>query len=349
MYSRIESEDIIMKRILSLLLIAILVVSLGICPSADEWQNPFTDVIKGQWYYDSIGYTYTNNLFAGMSPTVFGVDINMTRAMFVSVLGRLDGAPDKREEKTVFTDVPTGQWYSGYIGWACENGIVYGTTPTTFEPNTSITREDMCVIIKRYADHANLKLTKTQDSMIFDDEAKISSYAKDAVKTLQEAGIIYGMGNSLVPKGLSTRAQVAAVIERTARLISAQMSDGCITNDENGISLCLSSFDGDISSYSLEVLKNADEELIASLQNEYGSTLTYDIKVTKDGEEYIPSDSSEIKIRLPQNMTAENTAVYYMENSLFKKVDITVSAGYISLTGKPGRYALVIPEWTPNY
>lgn len=338
-----------MKKILPLLLTAMLIVSLGIFPSADEWQNPFTDVIKGEWYYDSVGYTYTNNLFAGMSPTVFGVNINMTRAMFVTVLGRLDGAPDNKDKKTVFTDVPTGEWYSGYIGWACENGIIYGTSPTTFEPETPITREDMCVIIKRYADYVKLDLTKTNDTMIFDDEVKISAYAKDAVKILQEAGIIYGMENSFEPKGLSTRAQVAAVTERTARLINSQNSNGSITDEETGISFGLSSLEGNISSYALKVAKNADKELITSIENEYGRALTYDIRIMKNGEEYPLQENSEIKIRLPQNMNSDNMAVYYIETGVLKKVDITIRAGYIILTGRPGIYALVVPEWTPNY
>ena len=86
---------------------------------------PFTDVVAGTWYYGAAAYAYNNGLFAGMTPTTFAPNATMTRAMLVSVLWRLAGAPAPKAPNT-FVDVPDGAWYTDAVTWAAENGVVSG-------------------------------------------------------------------------------------------------------------------------------------------------------------------------------------------------------------------------------
>ncbi len=212
-----------MKRFICMFLCAVMIFSLCVCVSADGWKNPFKDVKEGEWYYDHVRFTAERGLLLGVEDDVFGVDMNMTRAMFVTVLGRLYGAPDEKDKPTVFTDVPTGQWYSGYVGWAAENRIVFGTSKTEFSPEAPISRQDMCVIAARYADVANVPTDPIREAVPFDDSGDISAYAVNAVVMLQRAGVINGIDTRFEPKGISTRAQVAVVIKKLVQLSEGEL------------------------------------------------------------------------------------------------------------------------------
>ena len=213
-----------MKRFLCTFLSIVMIFSIGISVSGEEWNNPFKDVEEGEWYYEPISFVAERNLLLGMADDVFGVNVNMTRAMFVTVLGRLNGAPNEKNEPTVFTDVPVGEWYSGYVKWAAANGIVFGTSKTTFAPDAPISRQDMCVITKRYLSYAGLSAEQIREAVPFDDQKDIADYAKDAVTALQKAGVINGMGTKFEPTGLSTRAQVAVVIKKITQIASGELT-----------------------------------------------------------------------------------------------------------------------------
>ncbi len=181
-------------------------------------KNKFSDVNIGAWYSDAVSYAVYHGLFSGTSETTFAPNTNMTRAMFVTVLGRLDGAPDNRDAKTAFTDVKTGQYYSGYIAWAAENKIVSGMSPTTFAPNANITREEMCVMIKNYCEYAGIALVAKSNPKAFLDSGNISKWALNAVEICQRSTLITGKlttesGSYFDPKGQSTRAEVATVLK----------------------------------------------------------------------------------------------------------------------------------------
>ena len=100
---------------------------------------PFTDVVAGTWYYGAAAYAYNNGLFAGMTPTTFAPNATMTRAMLVSVLWRLAGAPAPKAPNT-FVDVPDGAWYTDAVTWAAENGVVSGIGGSRFDPSGFVTR-----------------------------------------------------------------------------------------------------------------------------------------------------------------------------------------------------------------
>ncbi|MBP3481761.1 MAG: S-layer homology domain-containing protein, partial [Clostridia bacterium] len=180
----------------------------------------FTDVAEGKWYTKYIDYVATYGLMNGMSETTFEPSGKLTRAMFVQILANMSGVDTaNRDVTTTFTDVPANKWYTPAVKWASENGIVNGISETTFEPMTNIQRQQICVMLVRYAEYAGITLDAKTDEMTFTDADRIQNYAKEAVVICQKAGIIDGMddkdGNKIfAPRDTATRAQVATMITR---------------------------------------------------------------------------------------------------------------------------------------
>jgi hypothetical protein len=191
---------------------------IGYDPAA-AWKNPFSDITKTDWFYADTYYVYTNGLFTGTSATTFAPSTPMTRAMFVTVLGRLAGVKASDYTTSSFTDVKTGQWYSAYVEWAAKNGIVTGVGEKLFNPDGQITRQEMAVILYRYAQYKKADMSTSKDLTAFSDASETSSWASDAMTWAVSKGLINGMGDgSLSPLGTATRAQVAAIIHRFAIL-----------------------------------------------------------------------------------------------------------------------------------
>ena len=144
----------------------------------------------------------------------------MTRGMFVTALGRLAGINPDSYQTGKFTDVKADAYYAPYVNWAAQNGIVEGVTATTFAPDTNINREQMAVIMKNYAAKLGYDLPQTLKAVTFADNTQISSWAKDAVKSMQQAGILAGKANNRFdPKGTATRAEVATVLRRFVEIV----------------------------------------------------------------------------------------------------------------------------------
>lgn len=181
----------------------------------------FTD-IEGHWAKQDIEFIVSRGLFKGTSETTFSPDMVMTRGMFITVLGRLADADVSSYSQSSFTDVKNDAYYMGYIEWAAKNGIDKGIGDGKFAPDQPITREQMAVIMQNYANVNGFTLTKLYSENTFADSELISTYAKDAVKLTQTAGIFTGKnGNLFDPQGTATRAEVAAVLRRFVELISS--------------------------------------------------------------------------------------------------------------------------------
>ena len=177
-----------------------------------EWKNPFTDVKENDWFYDSVKYAYENDLMKGISNTEFAPDSEVTRAMFVTVIYRMENEP--QTGKCAFTDVESGSYYENAVAWANENGIVSGISEECFAPNEPITREQMAAIIYRYAAFKGYDIT-TSSNTSYTDNDNISDYAKDAVIWAAEKSVMTGnTDGSFAPKANTTRAQVASVFMR---------------------------------------------------------------------------------------------------------------------------------------
>ena len=177
-----------------------------------EWKNPFTDVKENDWFYDSVKYAYENDLMKGISNTEFAPDSEVTRAMFVTVIYRMENEP--QTGKCAFTDVESGSYYESAVTWANENGIVSGISEDCFAPNEPITREQMAAIIYRYAAFKGYDIT-TSSNTSYTDNDNISDYAKNAVIWAAEKSVMTGnTDGSFAPKANTTRAQVASVFMR---------------------------------------------------------------------------------------------------------------------------------------
>ena len=192
----------------------------------------FTD-ITGHWAADNILFAASRGLLSGTSDTTFSPDTGMTRGMFVTALGRLAGINPDSYQTGKFTDVKADAYYAPYVNWAAQNGIMEGVTATTFAPDTNINREQMAVIMKNYAAKLGYDLPQTLKAVTFADNTQISSWAKDAVKSMQQAGILAGKNeNKFDPKGTATRAEVATVLRRFVEIvIDPQVTNGWQQND----------------------------------------------------------------------------------------------------------------------
>ena len=210
------------QRILSALLALCIVFTLvptALAAKADD----FTDVSRSDWFYDYVDYVSSKGYFRGTTKTTFSPQRNMTRAMFVVVLSRFDGAKGDSSQ-SAFTDVAPGAWCTAAINWAAANKIVEGKGDGTFAPDAPITRAQMCAIINRYLNYYKKgnKVTLPQTSSVsaMSDQNTVPSYAVDAIKQCQRYGLINGFKDGTFrPNALSTRAHVAAVIYRMADLV----------------------------------------------------------------------------------------------------------------------------------
>lgn len=178
---------------------------------------PYADVSQSDWFYPYVAFAYERAWMTGTSETTFSPEETTTRAMLVTVLYRLEGKPAV-DAASGFSDVSSGSYYADAVAWAKTNGIVNGTSETTFSPNEPVTREQTAAILYRYAQYKGYDVEKTADLTAYADAAAIHSYAKNAMSWAAAAGILNGVSStSLEPTGSATRAQVATVLTRFAQ------------------------------------------------------------------------------------------------------------------------------------
>ena len=172
----------------------------------------FTD-IDGHWARNSICYVVEKDLFNGTSDTLFSPNTEMSRAMLVTVLWRLEGKP--AGTTGTFQDLTAGAYYVDAINWANANGIVKGYDENTFGPNDNITREQMAAIMARYAAYKGYDTTAAADLSKYTDQGSISEYAYKNMQWANAVGVITGVTDTtLVPQGNATRAEVASILHR---------------------------------------------------------------------------------------------------------------------------------------
>ena len=192
----------------------------------------FTD-IDGHWAKDNILFVANRGLMTGTSATTFSPQGSMTRGMFVTALGRLANADISAYKQSSFTDVKADAYYMGYIEWGVKNNILVGIGGGRFKPDGLVTREQMAVIMDRYATAIGFKLPEVHTQNVFADNSKIGSWAAPSVKRIQTAGIIQGKSKNLYdPQGTATRAEVSAVLRGFVELaIFSDTAQGWTMND----------------------------------------------------------------------------------------------------------------------
>ena len=176
----------------------------------------FTDVTKN-WAYPGIQYCVTHGIMGGMGDGTFAPTGTTTRAQIVQILYNLEGTPAV-SGTTPFTDL-TANWYKPAILWAYQNNVVAGKSPTTFDPEGPVTREQIAVILTQYMFHV-LKMNRTwtpADLSTFPDGAQVSGWAKEAMQDAVALGLINGTKapDGLVyldPQGSAARQQVATIL-----------------------------------------------------------------------------------------------------------------------------------------
>jgi len=181
--------------------------------------NKFDDVDASLWYHEGIDFVLLAKLFNGTSVSTFEPNANMTRAMIVTVLWRLDKEPTYTATN-LFKDISEGTWYTGAVAWAAENDIVDGYDVDSFGPNDATTREQLAVILYRYASYKGYNLTATNNLNAFTDAGDVSAWSLTAMKWAVAEELITGVSaTSLDSSGNASRAQVATILMRFVETI----------------------------------------------------------------------------------------------------------------------------------
>ena len=172
------------------------------------WDNPFVDVSTEDWFYDAVKFVSENGLMNGVGNNSFAPNMKLSRSMFAQILYNKEGQPSVMNS-SAFNDVSSDAWYANAAMWATANGIVDGYGNGTFGPNDSITREQLAVMLWRYAG----KPVPQNSILTFTDANQASDYALDALRWVVEQGIVKGKGNNILdPKGFASRAEAAQML-----------------------------------------------------------------------------------------------------------------------------------------
>lgn len=193
-------------------------------PPAEEQPNlvarvetVFSDIPAGKWYTKAVQNVYEKGLMQGVSPTAFSPFSSMSRGMMVTVLHRMDGAPETAPVS--FGDVRDGAWYANSVSWAASNGVVYGYSDGRFGPTDDITREQVAVMLYRYAAYKGFDTAARADLSGYEDLDKVHGYAREAMEWAVAVGLIHGRSTvCLAPRDMASRAEVAQLLSRFMEL-----------------------------------------------------------------------------------------------------------------------------------
>ena len=176
----------------------------------------FQDTVAGQWFYEAVDYMAEAGYIKGVSETHYGPGLEMNRASFVTLLGRMADVAEENAE-TAFVDVPVDSFYSGYVAWAVEKGITTGIDDSHFAPTASINRAQMVTFLYRYVASEGVDMTVEDEDAIlaqFPDGGTLPQWAKTPFAWAVQNGVINGMDGNLNPNGTANRAQVAVMLYR---------------------------------------------------------------------------------------------------------------------------------------
>lgn len=179
----------------------------------------FNDTVS-HWAKYHIDFVVSRDLITGTSATTFAPNTAITRADFLMALGKLSGEDISIYKNSSFTDVKDTDIAMPYIEWAFKNNIVQGIGNGKFGSNDEISRQDMAVMMVNYALATGYNIPVSRQSIIFDDDATISTYAKDSVKAIHQAGIINGKDNNRFdPKSYTSRAEASTILRHFIELV----------------------------------------------------------------------------------------------------------------------------------
>lgn len=184
----------------------------GAIPQDKKGYNPFKDINKNNWFFSTVLEAYEIGLMVGTSEDEFSPYAGTTRGMIATMLYRLEGEPTN-SQATEINDVKSDKWYAEGIAWAKRKGLIVGYEDGTFKPDQNVTRQEMCVILERYAIYKGYDVSKKNSLLDFTDYEDVSSWAVNSVKWTVGNDIIKGKEKKrLDPKGIALRAEVCAMV-----------------------------------------------------------------------------------------------------------------------------------------
>lgn len=203
------------KKMLSLALALILALSLMPSAFAAEGVGGFSDVPQGAWYSTELAYALENGYVSGTSASSFSPDANVSRAQFVTMLGRMLDVNTADYTAKKFDDVDPGSWYGPYVSWAAEKGYVNGVSKTAFAPSNNITFEQMGVILSNYIDKSGVVLTPSWNVFEYSDFDSVSPWAQPSMVMMELYDLLPMSADCAVRPGSSvTRAEAVVSLVR---------------------------------------------------------------------------------------------------------------------------------------
>lgn len=222
------------KRIISMILV--IATLLGMVPTTAFAANggsaahPFTDVKPGDWYNEYVSYVWQYGIFNGMTETTFVPEGKLTRAMFVTVLGRIVGVDGKEYTQAAFADVDPASWYGPYVAWAAKYGVTNGMGDGSFAPDANVTRQQIATFLCRFLKLAGKEVESAALSYV--DADKIADYAREGVAVCLAMGLMQGDTlNQFRPEDHASRAEAATICARLHKYLLEDSEDN--GEDEN--------------------------------------------------------------------------------------------------------------------
>lgn len=206
------------KKMLSLALALILALSLMPSAFAAEGVGGFTDVPSGAWYTEELAHALENGYVSGTSASSFSPDANVSRAQFVTMLGRMLDVNTADYTAKKFDDVDPSSWYGPYVSWAAEKGYVNGVSKTAFAPSNNITFEQMGVILSNYIDKSGVVLTPSSTFSGYADFGSVSTWAQSSMMLMAMYDLLPVSADGAVRPGSSvTRAEAVVSLVRLSK------------------------------------------------------------------------------------------------------------------------------------
>ena len=174
----------------------------------------FADVSADDYYYDAVLWAVRLGITTGTDDAHFSPNADCARGQLVTFLWRVAGKP-KAEQTAHFSDVGTDAYYAEAVRWAAALGIVTGYSDGRFGAGDPITRQQMAVMLYRFAKAVGMETAQSgAGAQGFDDFEQVSAYAEEAVTWAVNAAILRGADNRLMPQAPCTRAQIVTMLNR---------------------------------------------------------------------------------------------------------------------------------------
>jgi hypothetical protein len=188
------------------------------------YSRKFVDITSTMWSANDIQLLAAKQIVDGYNDGTFRPNNEVTRAEFLAMAMRvLSYNLEPSGKGTVFEDVKSGDWYSGIIEKAYENGIVSGDSEGKFEPNREITKEEMIAIVVRLLEEMRGKIDASNNNVKFTDANNIDSWAKNSIVKAEQVGLVDGNDqNQLEPDKTGSRAEAATLISKLFKMVNVE-------------------------------------------------------------------------------------------------------------------------------